>query len=74
MTCCGQGIKQATVEKDSESELDFLLNKEIRSQQRLAICKQCPELIGPLNNCVQCGCFMNIKVRIYSATCPLGKW
>jgi hypothetical protein len=55
------------------TEEEFLLDKETMSQQRLDICKGCPELRA-LNNCRQCGCFMNIKVRIYSATCPLGLW
>lgn len=72
MSCCGQ-VEQQEIQKQ-ETELDFLLDKETRSQQRLSICKTCPELFGPLNNCRQCGCFMNIKVRIYSSTCPLGKW
>ena len=76
-TCCPE---ESTLEPISqtvsvvESEEEFLLNKQSRAEERLTVCKQCPELIGPLNNCRQCGCFMNIKVRIYSATCPLGKW
>ncbi len=70
MICCGQQLVKPPV----ESQTDFLLNKEKRSQERLTICKSCPELIGPLNNCRQCGCFMNIKVRIYSSRCPLDKW
>jgi len=77
MSCCpDNNTEQAvtTEEVTVETEVDFLINKETRSQERLAVCKECPELFGPLNNCRQCGCFMNIKVRIYSSTCPLGKW
>jgi hypothetical protein len=73
-TCCPTEEVQAATEITVETETDFLLNKETRSEERLAVCKECPELFGPLNNCRQCGCFMNIKTRIYSATCPLGKW
>ena len=69
-SCCDQELK-TTVE--IETEESFYLNKETRSEDRLSICKACPEL-GALNRCRQCGCFMNIKTRIYSAECPLGLW
>lgn len=59
---------------EEEKELQFLLDKENRSQERLDICKSCDNLMTPMNMCNQCYCFMNIKVRIYSATCPIGKW
>jgi hypothetical protein len=70
--CCSDTVEPAAVESIITEE-EFLLDKETMSQQRLDICKSCPELRA-LNNCRQCGCFMNIKVRIYSATCPIGKW
>lgn len=44
------------------------------SNSRLDICKSCPELITVVNQCKQCGCFMNIKTKLESARCPLGKW
>lgn len=74
-TCCpGEEILPVVEMERAETEEEFYANKAARSQERLDICKTCPELFGPLNNCRQCGCFMNIKVRIYSSTCPLGKW
>lgn len=69
MSCCGQTVEQRAV----EDQTSFLLNKETRSQERMAVCQTCSELQA-LNRCRQCGCFMTIKTRIYSATCPLGKW
>lgn len=72
-SCCPTEEVIQLEEVTVETETDFLLNKETRSEDRLSICKTCPEL-GALNRCSQCGCFMNIKVRIYSAECPLGKW
>jgi hypothetical protein len=69
--CCQE--QEETLVAATETEEEFYLNKQTRSEERLSICKECPEL-GALNRCSQCGCFMNIKVRIYSATCPLGKW
>jgi len=70
-TCCPN--QQSVELQEIESEELFLANKETRSEQRMTICRECPEL-GALNRCRQCGCFMNIKTRIYSASCPLGKW
>ena len=77
-TCCPneQPIVQTVTEPVDEAqlELEFLINKETNSQDRLAICKTCPELITPINVCKQCGCLMNIKTRIFSSACPLNKW
>jgi hypothetical protein len=76
-TCCPEeSIVELTVEEVSneDKELTFLLDKETNASARLDICKACPELIPTVNMCSQCKCFMNIKTRIYSAACPLGKW
>lgn len=43
-------------------------------KNRLDICKQCPRLFKPTLQCKECGCFMRIKTRIKSQTCPIGKW
>lgn len=47
--------------------------KEI-SEQRLNICKSCPELIKTINQCKKCGCLMNVKTKLLDANCPMGKW
>jgi hypothetical protein len=60
-------------DEQKETEQQFLLNKQARSSERFEICKQCPDLMA-LNMCRYCKCFMNIKTRIYSAKCPIGKW
>lgn len=78
-SCCGERNEpvesqiEILEEDTSQRELDFYLDKEVNSLKRFAICKTCPELKA-LNRCRQCGCFMNIKVRIYTSKCPLGKW
>lgn len=41
---------------------------------RLQICKECPRLFKPTMQCKECGCFMRIKTRLKSASCPIGKW
>jgi hypothetical protein len=42
--------------------------------QRMLICKKCPLLIPVINQCRQCGCFMNLKAKIKHAICPIGNW
>ena len=75
MSCCPENEQAKIIEivDVKETEQEFLLNKESRSEQRMQICRQCPDLMA-LNMCRYCKCFMNIKTRIYSATCPIGKW
>lgn len=81
--CCGQEeqkIQTLALEQEiqseedqAEAELEFYSNKDLKASERLEICKTCPEL-KELNMCSQCGCFMNIKTRIFFSKCPLGKW
>lgn len=47
--------------------------KEV-SEQRFSICKGCPELIKLTKQCKKCGCFMQLKVELKEATCPIGRW
>lgn len=73
MSCCGeQEIDMNSIE-EQDSEVEFYANKETKSKERFDICQSCSELKA-LNICSQCGCFMNIKTRIFWAKCPLGKW
>ena len=44
------------------------------ANQRLDICKKCPEYIRFTHQCKKCGCLMNLKTKLTDATCPLGKW
>jgi hypothetical protein len=44
------------------------------AHSRLDICKVCPELFSATNQCKKCGCFMNLKVKLQDATCPMNKW
>ena len=78
MSCCNKKqnqstIETVTIEHSPEEELNFLIHKERNAAERLAICKSCPELKA-LNRCGKCGCFMDIKVRLYKSRCPIGLW
>jgi hypothetical protein len=44
------------------------------AEERLSICKSCPELIKLTTQCKKCGCFMAAKTKLKQATCPIGKW
>lgn len=43
------------------------------SDNRLAICKECPHYMVT-KQCSQCGCFMPNKTKLKYATCPKGLW
>lgn len=45
-------------------------------EERLSICRKCPHLSGDglLKKCTLCGCFMELKSRMKSSSCPVGKW
>jgi len=42
--------------------------------ERIAFCNACPELRSKTRQCKQCNCFMDIKVKLPNAYCPLHKW
>lgn len=41
---------------------------------RIALCEQCAYFIVADRRCQKCGCWMEIKTRFRTATCPEGKW
>ena len=44
------------------------------AESRYEICKACPELIQLTKTCKKCGCFMAVKTKMETSTCPIGKW
>lgn len=44
------------------------------ASERYEICQACPRLVKLTKQCKECGCFMNVKVKLKEAVCPLGKW
>jgi len=53
---------------------DFQLAPEDKSQERLNICSSCEFFKLPLKVCSKCGCSMDGKVKIATASCPIEKW
>jgi hypothetical protein len=48
-------------------------NKE-KIEERMSICKSCPEFIKLTTQCKKCGCVMKAKTTLKDAECPIGKW
>lgn len=46
---------------------------EATSRARLAECEKCPHRTR-LKRCQFCGCFVYLKARLTTETCPLKKW
>lgn len=44
------------------------------AKTRINICEECPEFTKISRQCKQCGCFMDIKVKLLKATCPIDKF
>lgn len=40
---------------------------------RRAVCSKCPQRTR-LGRCLQCGCFTNLKTKLATEACPIGKW
>jgi hypothetical protein len=48
--------------------------EEEKANERLDICKGCPEFISLTKQCKKCGCIMPLKTKLKTASCPIGKW
>ena len=51
----------------------FLHDQDI-IDKRWAECEACEHLIKATNSCKKCGCFMKVKTKVATASCPIGKW
>lgn len=48
-----------------------LVDESIR-EKRWSICQECPKLLN--DRCIECGCFMKVKVAFITSKCPIGNW
>lgn len=51
-----------------------LLDDKKVINERLNLCLSCPEFISLTTQCKKCGCFMEAKIKLQNAKCPLEKW
>jgi hypothetical protein len=48
--------------------------KDLSPAERYLICRECDRFFAPTRQCKECGCFLALKVKVKSQSCPLGKW
>jgi len=60
-------IKEAKAVVNNEPKLE-----ESETESRLAICNQCKYFLN--GKCSKCKCFMKLKTKLRTASCPIGKW
>ena len=53
---------------------NILLHDQDIIDKRWDECQKCEFLLKPTNSCKKCGCFMKVKTKIATASCPIGKW
>jgi hypothetical protein len=66
-------LKQATEGKAAEL-INVVKVDEDTKNDRMNICLSCEHLFHPTKNCKKCGCFMEAKTWLKSASCPIKKW
>lgn len=44
------------------------------AERRIAVCRACNLFNAEQERCRRCGCYVNIKDRLFSERCPEGKW
>lgn len=47
---------------------------DAEQERRLSICRGCEKFVAEDMRCRACGCGLNLKARVRSSSCPLGKW
>jgi hypothetical protein len=52
----------------------FATAGEATAARRLALCGSCEVFSASNRTCNACGCFVDVKARMASSSCPLGKW
>jgi predicted Zn-ribbon and HTH transcriptional regulator len=62
-----------TTPLDAINPFSNRVNDEIK-EERMSICRSCPQILSFTTTCKKCGCFMNIKTRLADSECPIGKW
>lgn len=51
-----------------------ILAEEEKIKKRIKICTNCEDLNKQDIRCNVCGCYMNVKIRLEAAKCPIDKW
>lgn len=70
-----QGLSALAAMVDEAGAIALGKNSVTKEQrdERLSICNSCPEYTEE-KRCSKCGCFMEVKTRFRTTSCPIGKW
>jgi hypothetical protein len=58
----------------TESLMNMVKVSSTIREERLSICRECPEFQSKLEICRSCGCYIPAKTWIKQTSCPLKKW
>lgn len=47
--------------------------EDAKQEKRIAVCNSCEHLL-PTRNCGRCACFVDLKTKVDSESCPINKW
>lgn len=61
----------AKIIKNAAQGKSTLVDDDTRTT-RWSICQECPILQN--DRCLECGCFMKVKVAFVTSKCPINKW
>lgn len=53
---------------------DVVLSEKELATERLKVCNACPSFRRLTRQCGLCNCFMDLKVKLLEAECPLEYW
>lgn len=51
-----------------------IFDEAVTPTERMTICTACEEFLPDFSGCAKCACFMEEKVKMPLAVCPIGKW
>jgi len=59
--------------KLAKGELPPMSDGELATE-RIKVCESCPQMTKLARQCKLCGCFLDLKVKLLEASCPIDKW
>ena len=73
------------IKESFHHNITYLTNKDYRHkvrmslspeeiEDRMSICRECDRYDAAQNRCRECGCYMVVKARFGTESCPLNKW
>jgi hypothetical protein len=68
------GITKAVLGVDASTPEEIAARKSVCVPCPHRLHHNQPDRVTGLNRCELCRCYISVKVKVKSATCPLGKW